>query len=712
MPFITVNYGDWSFWRTYNPFGGYYGSTKVAFDGVNKLILVSEGTISLNVKEDIFSVWKRWMQIPGTNNSRYLAAISAVGGDPITTTEFLGATFFLENGWRIQPWAGKYVLSIVGNLYTREVNGNPVNPTQGVSVSLVRSNLVDGRIAITQEDYENIANEVWDELRVEHANEGTFGEGVASIRGDMYGSVRANVLGNIEGDILNPNNLVDEIWDEVLDSGTHNVVDSAGRRLWTTQDYGGYQSGSIWFDSNNGFGGTTDEVDGTVGRPSNNLSNAFTVAQSKNLKQFFVNKGSSVDLSTYGGSIANYRFWGNKWSLVLANKTIDSAAFETCEVTGTGVITSSLARFTDCILNNVTIGPSDFIHCYFEDDFTVGSAGSFVFDNCFSSKSESTPIVFDLGAANAATEVIFSKFNGNIQFNNIKAGDSVSIYGEGNIILDSSCDGGSITIRGNFTVTDNSATTTITDEARVDKTQISDAVWDQVLSVGTYNTVDSAGRRLRDIQDTDISTLQGSVDGVESKIDIVDSVVDSIQVDTDNIETKIDTIDTVVDAIEIDTTSIETKVDTANANIVTIDSVVDSIQLDTNAIETKIDTVDTVVDSIQLDTNSIESKVDTANTNISTINSTVNSVQTDTNNIETKVDNINTNVTNVNNNVNTVKGLVEFLYKYERGRWKIDRLTNQMTIYDTDGITPLFTFNLTDNNGDPNSDAVYERTPV
>ena len=691
MPFITVNYGDWSFWRTYNPSGGYYGSTKVAFDGINKLILVSEGTISLNVKEDIFSVWKRWMQIPGTNNSRYLAAISAVGGDPITTTEFLGATFFLENGWRIQPWAGKYVLSIVGNLYTREVNGNPVNPTQGVSVSLVRSNLVDGRIAITQEDYENIANEVWDELRVEHANEGTFGEGVASIRGDMYGSVRANVLGNIEGDILNPNNLVDEIWDEVLDSGTHNIVDSAGRRLWTSQDYGGYQSGSVWFDSNNGFSGTADEVDGTVGRPSNNLSNAFTVAQSKNLKQIFVNKGSSIDLLTYGGSIANYRFWGNKWSLALGNKAIDSASFETCEVTGTGVITSSLARFTDCILNNVTIGPSDFIHCYFEDNFTVGSAGSFVFDDCFSSKSESTPIVFDLGAANAATEVIFSKFNGNIQFNNIKAGDSVSIYGEGNIILDSSCDGGSITIRGNFTVTDNSATTTVTDEARIDKTQISDAVWDQVLSVGTYNTVDSAGRRLRDIQDTDISTLQGSVDGVESKIDIVDTVVDSIQIDTDNIEIKVDTIDAVVDAIEVDTTSIETK----------------------------IDTVDLVVDSIQLDTNSIESKVDTANTNISTVNSTVNSIQTDTNSIEVKVDNIDADlvtiasqVSNVNNNVTSVKGLVEFLYKYERGRWKIDRLTNQMTIYDTDGTTPLFTFNLTDNNGDPNSDAVYERTPV
>jgi len=649
MPTTTFNYGDWSFWRSYNPIGGTYGNSKVAFDGINKLVLVSEGTTLLNVKNDIFSVWKRWMQVPGTNNSRYLECISGVGGDPITTTEFLGATFFLENGWRIQPWSGNYVLSIVGNLYTREINGNPVVPTAGVSVSLVRSNLVDGRIAITQEDYENIANEVWDELRVEHENEGTFGEGIASIRGDIYGNVRSNVLGNIEGDVLSPTTIVNEVWDEVLDSGSHNVVDSAGRRLWTTQDYGGYQSASIWYDSNNGFAGTTDEIAGTVGRPSNNLSNAFTVAQSKNLKQFFVNKGSSIDLSTYGGSIANYRFWGNKWSLALGNKSIDSASFETCEVTGTGLVSSSLSRFTDCILNNVTIGPSDFVHCYFEDDFTIGSAGSFVFDDCFSSKVESNPLIFDMGLSVGATDVVFFNFNGNIQFNNIQAGDSVSIYGEGNVTLDSTCNGGEIVIRGSFTITDNSTGTTVTDDARIDKQGIADSVWDEILDVGSHTTTNSAGRRLRDIQDTDLPA---------------------------------------------------------------IDSTVDSIQLDTDSIETKVDTIDIVVDSIQVDTNSIESKVDTANTNISTIDSTVNSIQTDTDNIETKVDNINTNVTNVNNNVNTVKGLVEFLYKYERGRWKIDRLTNQLTIYDSDGTTPLYQFDLTDNNGDPNSDAVYERTPV
>ncbi|MEK9897090.1 MAG: hypothetical protein VW518_11825, partial [Burkholderiaceae bacterium] len=79
----------------------------------------------------------------------------------------------------IQPAPGNYILSIEGNLYTREVNGNPVNPTPGVAISLVRANLVDGRIAITQEDYEAIADEVWDELRYEHTGEGSFGEGFA-----------------------------------------------------------------------------------------------------------------------------------------------------------------------------------------------------------------------------------------------------------------------------------------------------------------------------------------------------------------------------------------------------------------------------------------------------------------------------------------------------------------------------------------------------
>ena len=610
MPTTTFNYGDWSFWRPYFPPDGFYGESKIAFDGPNKLILIAEGETLISVKSQIYSVWKRWVQVPGANNARWPQAISAVGGDPITTTEFLGATFFLENGWRIQPAPGNYILSIEGNLYTREVNGNPVNATPGVAVSLVRANLVDGRIAITQEDYEAIADEVWDELRYEHTGEGSFGEGIESVRGDIFGSVlfdvkgnvdgavKGDVLGDIQGDVLAPTGLVDKIWDEVLDSGSHNVDGSAGKRLWTLQDYGGYEAGSVWIDTIDGTNGVVSDINGTVGLPVNNITAAYTIAENNRLNQFFVNQNSNIDLTGFTSDLTQYRFWGNKWSVNLGGINIDKIIFENCHVNGVGTTSVSGAQFNKTILDEVTIGPSEFHGCYFIDDFTVGSAGEYIFDQCFSASAGETAINFDMGSAVGATEVTFTHWSGNIQINNMSTGDIVTIEGTGNVIVDATSNGGSLSIRGTISVTDNSAgAVTVTSDAVIDQQRISDAVWDQVLNVGTYNDVDSAGRRLRELQDSDVPALQGTVDGVESKIDTVDSVVDSIQIDTDSIETKVDTIDAVVDAIEVDTTSIETKVDTANTNITTLDG--------------KVDTVDTVVDRIEVDTTSIETKVDT-----------------------------------------------------------------------------------------------------
>jgi hypothetical protein len=46
----------------------------------------------------------------------------------------------------------------------------------------------------------------------------------------------------------------------------------------------------------------------------------------------------------------------------------------------------------------------------------------------------------------------------------------------------------------------------------------------------------------------------------------------------------------------------------------------------------------------------------------------------------------------------------------ETGRWKIE--ANQMIFYETDGTTPLLTFDLFDDIGLPNMDRVFERKPA
>lgn len=150
MPNIVFNYGEWTYWAPRN-LPNYPGAMKVTFDGINRLILVNKGETTLNVKRDIYGNWKEW--VLQRKNAEWYKAINTTGGDPITSDTLLGDSYFLENGWRIQPWIpadenlNGYVLDIEGNIYTREAGGNPVNPVGGVTISLTRSSLPTVSIA-------------------------------------------------------------------------------------------------------------------------------------------------------------------------------------------------------------------------------------------------------------------------------------------------------------------------------------------------------------------------------------------------------------------------------------------------------------------------------------------------------------------------------------------------------------------------------------
>lgn len=97
----------------------------------------------LDVKEDVYSAWKTWA-VQGTN-TRFLLAFSAIGGDQISEGKFLGTTYFLENGWKIRPFEGDHLLTVSGNMYSRD-GSSPFVSTVGnfnVLISMNRSNLVD-----------------------------------------------------------------------------------------------------------------------------------------------------------------------------------------------------------------------------------------------------------------------------------------------------------------------------------------------------------------------------------------------------------------------------------------------------------------------------------------------------------------------------------------------------------------------------------------
>ena len=188
---LSTYYGYWEFWEPYNPAydigpnAPAFGNQKVVFDGINKLIKVVTGVTTLDVQADIYGNWKEWMLV--RENAKYSQALTAVGGDPITDTTAVGITYFLENGWRIKMWEGSHLLTVNGNIYTREPGEDPYVEPDGdykVTISTVRSNLVDlitvegsgGNTTISTGDIKSIANNVWDKPLDEIVSVDTTGE--------------------------------------------------------------------------------------------------------------------------------------------------------------------------------------------------------------------------------------------------------------------------------------------------------------------------------------------------------------------------------------------------------------------------------------------------------------------------------------------------------------------------------------------------------
>ena len=195
---IHFRYGTQWDWRDSDGLGGGYGSgfnfgtQKVAWDVRNKIIFVNEGVTQLNVKIDIYSAWKQWVlaspEYPLPSYQK--EAVSAIGGEPLNDTLNVGSTFFLENGWRIQPFATKkpYILTVNGNIYTREAGGNPFLFAEGVSVNLTRSNLIDQLVAnasVTEADYAAIAERVWAFSKNEIVSSSSYGQLVQNIDSDL-----------------------------------------------------------------------------------------------------------------------------------------------------------------------------------------------------------------------------------------------------------------------------------------------------------------------------------------------------------------------------------------------------------------------------------------------------------------------------------------------------------------------------------------------
>lgn len=125
---------------------------KVTFDWANLLIIVDFGITELDVEIDLYSDWKEDVKL--SDNNKHPAAFRTIGGDPISPSENVGATFFLINGWKIRPHEADHTLVLNGNIFTDPSTNSPFVPTLGaftVVMTTKVSSLVTGLKTMSSE---------------------------------------------------------------------------------------------------------------------------------------------------------------------------------------------------------------------------------------------------------------------------------------------------------------------------------------------------------------------------------------------------------------------------------------------------------------------------------------------------------------------------------------------------------------------------------
>lgn len=266
-----------------------------------------------------------------------------------------------------------------------------------------------------------------------------------------------------------------------VDIGAISGDSAAADRLELFSEYQSYPNRRVHVDTVTGDAGDTDHENGTLLNPSSVWADALTIAGSLNLSGFQMYPGSSITLTE---DHANNIFQGESWIIATAGYDLSNSYIYDAFVNG-GESTSDTqnANFVRCLIWSHTSGSAVFRECAIANDFTIGEAGSYTFVDCFEAGGTSQAAI-DF-AALGATEVQFDRWSGAIEIKNMAAGDVLNMYGDGGIIINANCSGGTINrIGGSFDITDNaSGSVTITNEvARYASDVVRDEVWAYIMS--------------------------------------------------------------------------------------------------------------------------------------------------------------------------------------------------------------------------------------
>ncbi len=260
----------------------------------------------------------------------------------------------------------------------------------------------------------------------------------------------AGGTGNHLTDITINTASVAAVWDRVLTGGTHNITNSAGRRLRTLQESGGVYGGQIYIDTVNGTAGTTNYENGTSDNAVASLADAKTISGSIGIPDFHVINGSSITLAE---STANESYFGDNWTVALGGQACGGAHFLGADVSG--IATGTGTGFSGGEIGTVTVGDdSHFTACGLSGTITL-PVGAATFYACH--HDGATAPILDFGAAVGSTTVHMHNYSGGLEIQNFgdNGTDIMHLDGNGKLTINANSSGGTINMRGNWEIEDN-----------------------------------------------------------------------------------------------------------------------------------------------------------------------------------------------------------------------------------------------------------------
>jgi hypothetical protein len=223
----------------------------------------------------------------------------------------------------------------------------------------------------------------------------------------------------------------------------------------------GYALGRVWVNTASGTAGTEDYVNGTADNPSLTLADAITIAASIGLSDYNVSSDSTITLAA---DLNNANLYGVGYTLDFAGFDVAGSHFYHASPVD-GIVTSANNAdhldILDSIINDVTVDDSHFTNCSFKGTVTFGSvAGDVRVIDCRSVIAGASTPIFDFGTGLVNHNMTAANWQNGLEIRNFNVAgggtDLLSISGTGQIIIAASCDGGTINLRGQWKITDNS----------------------------------------------------------------------------------------------------------------------------------------------------------------------------------------------------------------------------------------------------------------